>query len=120
MELYGFKIDEFTRSYLQTCLWTETDGEECLDRNHDFSHLSREFVERAHKDCASFQDRNQHDLRGESPNRAGHDFWLTRNRHGAGFWDGDYEEDKGKRLTAVAEQYGEVSVYVGDDGLIYA
>ena len=21
---------------------------------------------------------------------AGHDFWLTRNGHGAGFWDGDW------------------------------
>ena len=48
-----------------------------------------------------------------------HDFWLTRNRHGAGFWDGDYEEEAGKKLTEIAHSFGEVHPYVGDDGKIY-
>jgi len=56
-------------------------------------------------------------------NRAGHDFWLTR--HGAGFWDGDWEfkiEDKnvGKHLTEMSKPYGEISIYVGNNGKLYS
>jgi hypothetical protein len=47
-----------------------------------------------------------------------HDFWLTRNHHGAGFWDGDYGK-YGDKLTAIAQTFSEVDLYVGDDGLIY-
>ena len=48
----------------------------------------------------------------------GHDFWLTRNREGAGFWDGFWGED-GDTLTELAQEFPEVDVYVGDDGLLY-
>lgn len=53
-----------------------------------------------------------------------HDFWLTRNHHGAGFWDGDYSESYdagsiGEKLTAIADKFGEIWAYMGDDGLIY-
>ena len=49
-----------------------------------------------------------------------HDWALTRNRHGAGFWDGDWVEPWGRRLTDLAHKSGEISLYLGDDGLIYA
>jgi hypothetical protein len=53
-----------------------------------------------------------------------HDLWLTRNGHGAGFWDGDYRDretgiDIGQKLTELAKTYSSVDVYVGDDGQIY-
>ena len=48
----------------------------------------------------------------------GHDFWLTRNRHGAGFWDRGLEF-VGINLTDAAHAWGEFNLYVGDDGLIY-
>jgi len=51
--------------------------------------------------------------------RAGHDFWLTRNGHGAGFWDGDWPEPMAKALTDAAKDFGESNLYVGDDGQIY-
>lgn len=47
----------------------------------------------------------------------GHDFWLTRNGHGCGFWDRGLDE--GNALTAAAKTFGSVDLYVGDDGLIY-
>lgn len=37
------------------------------------------------------------------------DFWLTRNRHGAGFWDRG-AGDVGKRLTQAAHGFGEQDV----------
>ena len=42
---------------------------------------------------------------------------LTRNDHGAGFWDGDYEH--GDRLTELSRKFKEVTAYVGDDGKIH-
>ncbi len=54
------------------------------------------------------------------PDQVAHDFWLTRNRHGAGFWDGDYSEPAGSILTAIAHAFGECNLYLGDDGLIYS
>jgi hypothetical protein len=51
--------------------------------------------------------------------RAAHDFWLTRNGHGAGFWDGDWPEPMAGQLTAIAHGFGECDLYVGDDGEIY-
>lgn len=49
----------------------------------------------------------------------GHDFYLTRNRHGAGFWDrysGDSPEARaGDRLTSAAHVYGESELYPGED-----
>lgn len=55
----------------------------------------------------------------DSAHPVAHDFWLIRNHHGAGFWDGDYPEDIGKRLTALAHTFGDCDLYVGDDGKIY-
>lgn len=52
--------------------------------------------------------------------QAGHDFWLTRNRHGAGFWEVSYwPKEVGDVLTKTAHEFGEISLYVGDDGLLY-
>jgi len=36
------------------------------------------------------------------------DFWLTRNGHGAGFWDGGW--DHGDELAEIAHSFGECSV----------
>lgn len=43
-----------------------------------------------------------------------HDFWLTRNRHGAGFWDGDYDTEIGEKLTAISHQFKEVDLILVD------
>ena len=50
---------------------------------------------------------------------AGHDFWLTRNGHGCGFWDGDWTEPAATKLTESAENFGDYDLYIGDDGKIY-
>ncbi len=50
---------------------------------------------------------------------AGYDFWLTRNGHGCGFWDGDWPEPQAAELTRIARTFGELSPYTGDDGLLY-
>lgn len=52
------------------------------------------------------------------PGQFGHDFWLTRNGHGTGFWD-RRNGDLGAWLTQQAEAFGEYDLYVGDDLMIH-
>lgn len=77
-------------------------------------------------DCLEFARENVLDLvaSGLDARRAGCDFWLTRNRHGAGYWDEGYRESAEinaalTRLTDAAHAYGTADLYVGDDGWIY-
>ena len=46
---------------------------------------------------------------------------MTRNGHGAGFWDRTdcLPEEARDRLTAAAEKCGEYYLGVGDDGNVY-
>lgn len=50
---------------------------------------------------------NLDDLTGLDYSQIGHDFILTRNRHGAGFWDRGLGE-RGERLADAARAYGQV------------
>lgn len=111
------KLDSFTRQYLETALWSSTDDDGILlDRNYSISDFSAEAVRQAKKECTEFKKYAGNLLDNVDDDRAGHDFWLTRNRHGAGFWDGDYPRDVGAELTKQAHVYGSVDIYVGDDG----
>ena len=47
----------------------------------------------------------------------GHDIWLTRNGHGTGFMDRDY--DNVDDLERAAEKLKEVDMYIGDDNMLY-
>ena len=49
-----------------------------------------------------------------------HDWALTRNHHGAGFWDGGWDAPWGQMLTDLAHASGEINLYLGDDSLVYA
>lgn len=57
---------------------------------------------------------------GDEWDYAAHDFVLTRNHHGAGFWDGDWHEPWGDRLTTLAHSFGQLECLLGDDGVLYA
>lgn len=115
------KLDVFTKSYIETAFWASTDEQTGLpmDGKYGAEDISPELMEEMIDDCAKFQSEHWDDI-SEDPVRAGHDFWLTRNHHGAGFWDGDWPKDVGARLTDAAHAYGERNLYVGDDGKIYA
>ena len=116
-------MDAFTRSYIETALWSSTDestpsGGYPLDQNYNIDDIAPDCLAQMEKDCAAFQEEHADDI-GSRFARAGHDFWLTRNRHGAGFWDGDWPSAIGRRLTDASHAYGSVDLYVGDNGKIY-
>lgn len=50
--------------------------------------------------------------------QVGHDIWLTRNQHGAGFWDRGYGP-LGQRLTEAAHALGEDNVWIDQDGELH-
>ena len=116
-------MDKFTRAYIEAMLWSSTDnsneqGGDPLDQNYSSDDIAPETLDTIQADCATFQEAHAEDINSQYE-VAGHDFWLTRNRHGAGFWDGDWPKEAGERLTAAAHAFGELDPYVGDDGKIY-
>lgn len=124
------RLDTFTRSYLETALWSSNDesneqGGDPLDQNYDLSDLDQKVVDQAIADCADFRKgcaellEQAYGIRGYSEGKAGHDFWLSRNGHGAGFFD-EGQEDCWDQLQDAAEAHGSVDLYVGDDGQIHA
>ena len=116
---------EFIDGYLECALWTSDDSEEgrgeFLDATFGVRDIAPESMQKAVEECNQFYAANSKDLDSvENMGKAGHDFWLTRNGHGAGFWEkSDYEEEMGKRLTESSKSFGEKLLYVGDDGKLY-
>ncbi len=109
------------RGYLECALWSSNDDGGPLDRSHTINDIAWEAVIQAAKDVDAFMAACDfldlgHD--GHGYESVGHDLWLTRNGHGAGYWDGDYPVH-GNGLTTLARGMGEVDLYVGDDGLVY-
>jgi len=111
------------KSYLATALWSSTDDDcEPLDSNYDIRDFSKEDLYRAKRDLINFFDMAKELLdkekeQGITEGQIAHDFWLTRNGHGAGFWDGMYEN--GDELTEIAGKFKGIDIYVGDDNKIY-
>jgi hypothetical protein len=141
-EKSGFDFEAFVRGYVVAALWSSGGPDEephaCENLSDIFSvdDISPECMESMRKDCLGFVQANLSDLMayvqaclegdrigydgtdGEPEDWAGHDYWLTRNGHGAGFWDRGLGP-LGERLSKAAEVYGSVDLYPGDDGKIY-
>lgn len=116
----GDSLDEFTRAYIECLYFTDT-GEEGQPDVED--ELSPDALAACVSDCADFQESAAEMLAevyatGYTPEQAGHDFWLTRNWHGAGFWDRGLGE-VGHRLSDHARAYGGCDAYTGNDGRVY-
>lgn len=122
------------RGYLLGALFTESPAghyAQCdvaeVEEGADISrYFSQDFVASATKDCEEFERQTGEVLLEQAQEFAdleeiGTDFWLTRNGHGAGFWEGDYSEDKygpdpiGSALTEISKGFGETYCFLGSD-----
>jgi hypothetical protein len=115
-------FDTFFKSYIETALWASSDinSEEdtsLLMKNYTIDDFDEKSLDSLHKDCVSFFS-NNFELIKDNPSLAGHDFFLTQNRHGAGFWDGDWPKEIGDKLTKESHNYGETNFWVSE-GKIY-
>lgn len=85
--------------------------------DYSWKDLAPEAQDSVVEDCERFLHDHRELIPPELETRAGIDFYLTRNRHGAGFWDGYWEH--GDRLTEGCRPYGSAEFYLGNDGRIY-
>ncbi len=121
----------FLNAYIEAALWSstyETEDDESLPMDDGEHELADETREAMAQDCADFfaycheigidpvPEYNCPEYSDEE--KSGHDFWLTRCGHGAGYWDRGLGEI-GDKLSEAAKTMGSVDLYVGDDGLIY-
>jgi hypothetical protein len=125
------RLKVFYDAYLECIAWADCNE----DQNEKFSDslgFSSELLLEAKNDCKAFLTAVSDRLHDGNLSQAGHDFWLTRNGHGTGFWDriGIYdtddetEEDENMNFFNSlchwkTGQFKEKYVYVGDDNLIY-
>lgn len=125
METFTEKhVDSVTEHYLIALFWSETtpDGDP-LDDDYGPDDMAPGELQKAKDDCREFLTMAWPIIE-EYPNhltteQIGHDIALTRNGHGAGFWDRGLGE-LGDRLTAVCDSMGAHNLYPGDDNLIYS
>lgn len=129
-KLFAEALPKFVRGYITCALWSSSDesdesGGEPLDSNYTADDLTAECRKRMEDDCADFVRANWLDLilytRTYAPTGeyevwecAGHDFWLTRNGHGAGYWDRGLRE-LGDRLTKAAKVYSSADLFLNEE-----
>jgi len=117
------QIETILTQYLACMIWS-TIGDDCesLDAEYDIEDISQETKDSCQSDIIEFinllKRENVEWSQHVSLAAFGNDFWLTRNGHGAGFWDRGLG-DLGDKLTKYAETFGDECPYVGDDGKIY-
>jgi hypothetical protein len=131
---------DILNGYLDAMLWSSHDDNqergEFLDANFAIIDIAPESIKEAQEDIQKFLSQAGDLLNGlgykgyeavESPivgydwEMLGHDLWLTRNGHGAGFWDRNElkKDGLGDKLSDIARKMGEKDPYVGDDGKVY-
>jgi hypothetical protein len=127
------RIGKMVQGYLECALFSTTawleEGEENPEtwqaHNYDVSDFSEQAIKQATEDCQAFWNEAQHlvldaekrdNVRYSWEEYFGHNFWLTREGHGTGFWDSRYENGKG--LTALCKPWGNASdsMALNDDG----
>lgn len=110
------------KTYLETVLWCENEEETGfpLNKNYGLQDVDEESYREAERELSIFLGIvNVLELGSEnSKDQIVHDFYLTRNGHGAGFFDGDYPKT-GETLGKIAQVFGEQYWFVNDDGKIY-
>lgn len=108
-------------AYRIAALWASTDDDgEPLDSNHDPDEISDESNAEIERNVVEFWERAKAEglVDGVTPEQFGHDFFLTQNHHGAGFWDRG-RGYAGDRLSEMAHSYKEKTPIIGDDGKIH-
>lgn len=121
-------LAQFIEGYMVAAVWTahETDGFPDVDLLADETKqaLTAQATEFYNENYSLLDEYNRaRVVEDDAPIWvcAGHDLWLTRNGHGAGFWDRGAGA-LGDQLTALVghgTKYPQVEVYLGDDLKLY-
>lgn len=123
----SLNLDAIVNHYLIGLLFAETDpSDQPWDDNYSTEDFTEEATAAAQADCKEFLAKCDtlaldltniafsDDSVASSEERIGHDLALTRNGHGAGFWDRGLGE-LGQRLTDLCSQMGSVYIFSNDN-----
>ena len=120
-------VERVYNAYLECALWSshgDNTGEYLDTLGYSVGDIAEDTLAVMYSDCERFYFDNQElldnlrDAGLTDCDKIGHDLWLTRNWHGAGFWDRGLG-DAGETLTQAAHVMGEFGLYVGDDNRVY-
>lgn len=123
-------LSMFARGYLECAIWADACNIDTGERDETASAMDYndggivwpddviEHWSEVSAELSAFLLENRADIiayvaAGRDLEHAGHDLWLTRNGHGAGFWDRGLGE-LGDRLTDAAHKMGGRPCFVGD------
>lgn len=117
-----YTLDAFAQAYVEAMFFTNGD---CGDERGDIfnelgvERLTKPSIEAIRADCAAFEEKAADLLDAAyyaedcdyDREKAGRDFWYTRQGHGVGYWDRGLPDDIGSGLTDLAHHQGEVNPY---------
>lgn len=108
-----YDLDAMINAYLECAIFasTDDDGRSLTSENFDVSDFDDAARDAAREDCEAFLADNLDKIPRDRVEDAGRDLWLSRNGHGAGFFDGDWDDD-GDELQRAARAYGSCDVIV--------
>jgi hypothetical protein len=130
-------VNPTIRALAETILWTSSDDEEIpLYKNYSAEDINEDCLNKLYKEFMGFVSKAEkriteavgdnwdsidefYDVIQPIENQTEHDFVLTRNQEGAGFWDGDWCPAVSGILNDIARSFGEINAYVADDGKVY-
>ncbi len=128
-DLLQVRQDAFLKAYIEAALWSSSDEDHENFDDFRYEDIHQASLAQAIEDCESFKAQagdlilnEDNYVRGREcslAEQAGHDFWLTRNHHGVGFWeDGDWADNARDPLTKLAHSFREVNL-LEEDGVLY-
>lgn len=78
---------ELEEQVCANCSEVQDDGGDPAETNYSWEAFSVRAKDTVIADCTRFVDAHYDDIKNNL-DLAGHDFWLTRAMHGAGYWEG--------------------------------
>ncbi len=124
------KLRPFVLAYIACALWSSSVCNESgielypIDTYFGLGDIHEDCLAQMIEDCEAFQELEAerlnfiyHGTIGYDEAKAGHDFWLSRNGHGAGFFDRGLGI-QGQKLQESARIYGSVNLDVDDDSKV--
>tara|TARA_R110000796_G_scaffold52544_1_gene123805 strand:+ start:273 stop:665 length:393 start_codon:yes stop_codon:yes gene_type:complete len=113
---------DLMRGYLDTALWSSTDWDtnEPLDSLYSVDDFDEQTIRDQIVDITDFLnqcEKDKLDFEGMEDSTIGHNFWLNRCGHGAGFWDSGLKD--GNKISDICKYNRAESAYLGDDQNIY-
>ncbi len=110
--------------YFTAMIWADLEYNEDLGMDTsaiDITIIDTASISEQQKQCREFFEKADFILENTeyTQSQAEHDFLLTRQGHGAGFWENDHcKQLEGEALTNLAQQFPTLNYYALD-GVIY-